>query len=348
MSDDAVAQYDVVGPAEAPARPRRASMRSFSFWGKIAATVVAFVLVARSIDPAVLNARVKTVDVWTFVLAAVLMAVQIPLVAWRWRLIVDAMNHEGGPVPGMAEFLRITYTAQFFGQVLPSVAGDGLRVVMLRNAGPSLRVAFKSTLLDRATAALALLVLTLPTALASPVLSAVRTLLWPAIGMVTCGLCAAAAAIVWAPALHRIGSWWRYGGAVTETLMDLRAILASRKSGPAIVVLCFLVHALSIFVFWLLAQGENLTFEMVDAVAVVPLVLLVSMAPIASGGWGLREGFVVLLFAASGVGRESALLLSLSFGTAVLLASLPGLVFMVLSALPSGMRLGRLPKGLPC
>ncbi len=315
---------------------------------KLAATALAFVLVGRLVDPAVLAARVRAVDPRVFAAAVLLMALQIPLVALRWRVIVSAMRRDGAPVPGIAAFLRITSVALFFGQILPFVAGDGLRVVMLREAGPSLRVAFKSTLLDRAAAALALFALALPTALASPVLSAVRNVLWPAIAMIAGGLAVAAALVAAAPALHQIGRRWRLAGAVTETLLDLRAILASRTHGPAVAALCFAVHGLSVLVFWMLARGQGLPFGMVDALAVVPLVLLVSMAPIAVGGWGLREGFVVLLLGASGSGREDALLLSLSFGTAVLLASLPGLALLALSALPSGPRAGRLSRKVTC
>ncbi len=301
---------------------------------KLAATALALVLVGRFVDPAVLAARVRAIDPRVFAAAVVLMALQIPLVALRWRVIVSAMSRGGISLPGVAAFLRITSVALFFGQILPFVACDGLRVVMLREAGSSLRIAFKSTLLDRAIAALALFALALPTALASPILSAVRAVLWPSIGFIALGLAAAAILIIAAPVLHRFGRRWRAVGVVTETLLDLRAILASRAHGPAVVLLCFVVHGLSIVVFWLLARGQGLPFGLVDAVAVVPLVLLVSMAPIAVGGWGLREGFVVLLLGASGIGHEDALLLSLSFGTAVLLASLSGLALLALSALP--------------
>ncbi len=302
---------------------------------KLTATALALVLLGRFVDPAALVTRVRAVDPHVFAAAVLLMALQIPLVALRWRVIVSAMNRSSGPQPSVAAFLRITSVALFFGQILPFVAGDGVRVVMLREVGSSLRIALKSTLLDRATAALALFALALPAALASPVLSAVRTVLWPAIALIVFGLAAAAAAILAGPALHRFGRRWRAVCAVTETLLDLRSILASWVHGPVVVVACFIVHGLSVFVFWLLAHGQGLPFGIVDAVAVVPLVLLVSMAPIAVGGWGLREGFVVLLLGASGIGHEDALLLSLSFGTAVLLASLPGLALLALSALPA-------------
>ena len=329
-------------------KARRAVARWVVLAAKLAATVLALVLVGRIVDPALLAARLRAVDPRVFAAAVLLMALQIPLVALRWRIIVSAMHREGGRLPGVASFLRITSVALFFGQILPFVAGDGLRVVMLREAGPSLRVAFKSTLLDRATAAAALLAIALPTALASPVLSAVRAVLWPVIAVAAGGLAAAAALVLAAPALHRVGRRWRSVGAVTETMLDLRGILGSRAHGPAVVALCFLVHGLSVSVFWLLAVGQGVPFGIVDALAVVPLVLLVAMAPIAVGGWGLREGFVVLLLGASGVGREDALLLSLSFGTAVLLASLPGLAILALSALPSWPRAGRSSGNVTC
>ncbi len=315
---------------------------------KIVATVLALALVGRLVDPAVLVARVRAADPKVFATAVLLMALQIPLVALRWRCIVAAMNREGGVLPGPAKFLQVTYVAQVFGQILPSVAGDGLRVLMLREAGPSLRIAFKSTLLDRATAALVLLALALPTALLSPILITVRAFLWPAITIIACGLSASLALIAGAEVLHRVGRRWRIVGAVTETLMDLRAILASQAYGPAVVLLCFAVHGLSISVFWLLAHGQGLPFGAVDAVAVVPLVLLVSMMPIAIGGWGVREGFVVVLLGASGVGREDALLLSLSFGTAVLLATLPGLALLAASAWSPRPRTGPLPGKALC
>jgi hypothetical protein len=85
-------------------------------------------------------------------------------------------------------------------------------------------------------------------------------------------------------------------------------------------------------VFWLLARGQDLPILVVDAAAVVPLMLLVSMIPVAIGGWGVREGFLVALLRAAGIGPESALLLSVSFGTVSFLASLPGVVLLGLSA----------------
>lgn len=303
---------------------------------KLVATVLALVLVSRLVDPAVMMERVRNTNPWLFGFALVLMVVQIPLFGLRWRLVVRAMSDEEAIVPGPAKFQQITWIAQFFGQILPFVAGDGMRVLLLREAGPSLRVAFKSTLLDRAIAALALFVLALPATLFSHILATAGAFLPPVVLFITAGLLGAIAMLACVDVIHRFGTRWRVLGAVTETIRDMRDVLLSRFYAPRVVALCFAIHSISIVAFWLLAQGQSLPFELADAFAIVPLVLLVAMVPIAVGGWGLREGFVIALLGAAGIGADGALLLSLSFGTVVLLAALPGVAILALSTRASG------------
>jgi hypothetical protein len=64
----------------------------------------------------------------------------------------------------------------------------------------------------------------------------------------------------------------------------------------------------------------------------------VTTVPIAVAGWGLREGFVVALLGAAGIGTDGALVVSLSFGTVLLLAALPGVVVLALSTRAGGRR----------
>ena len=330
---------DAAKPQNGGASARRAFLAL-----KLAATVAALVLVVRLVDPAAMMERARNSDPRLLGLALALMLLQIPLVGLRWRLIVRAMSDERAFVPPPMKFQEITWIAQFFGQVLPFVAGDGLRVIFLREAGATLRVAFKSTLLDRGVAALALFVIALPAALFSRVLAAAGAFLPPVVLFIAAGLVGAVAALACADLIHRAGARWRALGAVAETVRDLRDILLSRTHAPRIVGLCFAVHGISIVVFWLLARGQDLPFGLADAVAIVPLVLLVSLGPIAVGGWGLREGFVVALLGAAGIGAEDALLLSLSFGTMVLAAALPGVAVLALSARTGGRPTAERPR----
>jgi uncharacterized membrane protein YbhN (UPF0104 family) len=338
MNDSAERAAPAVPDGSDEARPqKRGALARRAFLAlKLAATAVALILVVRLVDPAAVMERARNTNRWLFALALALMVLQIPLVGVRWRLIVRTMSDGRALVPGPAKFQEITWIAQFFGQVLPFVAGDGLRVLLLREAGTTLRVAFKSTLLDRGLAALALFAIALPAALFSRILASAGAFLPPVVLFIAAGLLGAIAMLACADLIHRLGARWRVLGAVTETIRDLRDIVLNRIYAPRVVALCFAVHAISILAFWLLAQGQNLPFGLADAVAIVPLVLLMSMIPIAVAGWGFREGFVVALLGASGIGADGALLLSLSFGTVVLLAALPGVVVLALSTRASG------------
>jgi uncharacterized protein (TIRG00374 family) len=315
---------------------------------KVLVSLALFALMARMVDPAVLLDRARATSPIVFGLGVIGIVLQMPMIALRWRLIVAAMSRLGDDLPRFGKFFQISYVAVFFSQVLPFVAGDGMRVLMLHEAGPSLRTAFKSTLLDRGLAALTLFTIALPTMLLSPILASAQAYLWPMIVLIVCGLLGAGALIASANVLHRIGQRWRVIGAMTETLVDLRSIALSRSSGPSVIGLCLLVHGISVFVFWLLAQGQGLPFYVADALAIVPCLLLVSMIPIAVGGWGVREGVAIALLSAGGVRPEEALLLSLSFGTVVLLASLRGLLLFATSAWGSASRNEEAPEKAPC
>jgi glycosyltransferase 2 family protein len=63
--------------------------------------------------------------------------------------------------------------------------------------------------------------------------------------------------------------------------------------------------------------------------------IIVTTIPVAIAGWGLRETFIVTLLMAAGLRLESALLLSVSFGTILLLAALPGALIWLGSGRPA-------------
>ena len=80
--------------------------------------------------------------------------------------------------------------------------------------------------------------------------------------------------------------------------------------------------------------------DAIDAFAIVPLIAISAVIPITFAGWGVREGVVVVVLTAIGFQPEVALLLSVSFGTALLIASLPGalIYFSLLGRKPTRVR----------
>lgn len=194
---------------------------------KLTATLVALLLIFPLVDPVAILEHARNADGRLLTVALTLMMLQFPLVAIRWPLIARALSDGGAAVAGTFRFQQIAWIPQFFGQVLPIVAGDGMRVLLLREAGPTLRVAFKSTVLDRAVAAVALLVIALPAALFSRVLASAQIFLHSVLLSIAAGLLGVVAVLAW-----------------VETIRDLRDVLSSRSYAAPVIALCFVVHGI--------------------------------------------------------------------------------------------------------
>jgi uncharacterized protein (TIRG00374 family) len=77
---------------------------------------------------------------------------------------------------------------------------------------------------------------------------------------------------------------------------------------------------------YLLASAVGVNADFFTVFFLFPIVLLFSMLPVSLGGWGVREGVMVLLFGLVGTPREDALAISVLFGICSTIAGLPGAV----------------------
>jgi hypothetical protein len=84
------------------------------------------------------------------------------------------------------------------------------------------------------------------------------------------------------------------------------------------------VQAVNAVMVWLLARALGLSLEMTLFFALVPLVSLLSLAPISINGLGVREGGVVVLLAPLGVAAEEAITLALLWFSVFVAAGLAG------------------------
>jgi uncharacterized protein (TIRG00374 family) len=308
---------------------------------KLAVTLIAFAIIAHYVDPPALLQRLgKTAP--AFVVASVVLALlQFPLVGLRWRLIAGMMQPRGEFLPSPRKFCQIICIASFFAQFMPFIAGDGLRLLYLRDAGSSLRVAFKSTALDRGFASAFLFVVAPLALFLSPSVAEGVAGIPTLIALSVAALVALTIALVAAKPIGWLARRWRVTEIIAEALLDMRRIVERPRALGPVILLCLAVHGISCVIFALLAQGENLDLGLAGIFAVFPVIILAASFPIAIGGWGVREGLTVILLSRFGVAPEAALLLSVSFGLSVLLASLPGAAMLLLTiverrGVPSG------------
>jgi uncharacterized membrane protein YbhN (UPF0104 family) len=237
----------------------------------------------------------------------------------RWSIALRGMGRHAR----LLEMTGFFSVALVVGQVLPSVAGDGVRV-WLASRGYGLRVALQSVLIERVFMILSLLALALAT---SPLLAALvgdRGPIWISGALFATGLAGFAFLLVAdrAPGPLAQLSLWQ---ALAYAAEPARRLLRSQWSALLAVagLLGNLNFALAGF---LLGQALGVSATGWDFLAIMPAVTLATTLPISLGGWGVREGVFVLLLGRVGVPAAEALSLSLLFGLFGMVSGFPGLL----------------------
>jgi uncharacterized protein (TIRG00374 family) len=229
----------------------------------------------------------------------------------------------------------LTTTAQialcgfFFEQVtIGFVGGDAIRLWLLRRTHVPFGRAIQALLLDRACgfASLVLLSLIGVQALLPLVEESVREVITVALGaFVAAGLLGIAVIVVLTKVLRptKLSAYWqRFGLSEHPVSMATLAI---------VFILAVATQLLNVLVFWMLGQSLGLPTALQQWFIVAPTVLLVSMLPISIGGWGVREGAMVVALHGFGISAEDALLPSVLFGLCAVLATLPGGILWVIN-----------------
>ena len=287
---------------------------------KIALSVLAFAIVAVSVDLSAAWERAANQSIPYVMLSAAILSVQLLLGGLRWHAILARL----GANPSLRDSVRLYYISAFFNAYLwGAVGGDVLRAWLTYRRQISAKVAVNSVVLDRIAAIAGVALLVLATA---PVFFARVGNTLPM--YIPLGLaCAGLAGILIAANLRRMPATWlgsrlaRYlqslGGSVQQIFLTPKAALS---------VLGFAIAAqiaLGMATFSM-AASLGIKVSMLDCIVLMQPVALLANLPISVGGWGVRETAVVLLFGLIGVPSSAALVLSLQLGLLALLVVLPG------------------------
>ena len=263
--------------------------------------------------------------VWIVGAVAVLIVEMCAIAAVRLNLMlvyVDARRK-------LTTTMQIALCGFFFEQVtIGFVGGDAVRLWLLKRADVPLGRAIRALLLDRTCgfASLVLLSLLGIHALLPLVDEKVRSLIaGTLIVSIATGLVAVAVAFALTKLLprSRLARFWERLGPQGQAV-NVVAL-------ATVFVLAATTHLLNILVFWMLGQSLGLTMTLDQWFVVAPTVLLISMLPISVGGWGVREGAMVVALHGFGIPTEEALLPSILFGLCAVTATLPGGIFWLIS-----------------
>jgi uncharacterized membrane protein YbhN (UPF0104 family) len=246
--------------------------------------------------------------------------VQIAVAAIRWQSILRSLRL---PMP-ISAVVQIFYAMAFLNSFLPAgLAGDTLRVWLLRRNPHGIATAVNSVLIDRLVVVLALLLAA----------AAVQPLLWRQIekpylliailGSALSLIAAICVALFLVPRVQ----WPILGGLLPmlrAVSRDLRLFFFNRTGWPTAMIAAFTSNLLLVGAGFVLAYGAGIDVDFVTWLVVMSVVLLVSALPISVGGWGTREIAMVYMLGLFAVPPDLAAAVSIQFGLCLTVASLAG------------------------
>jgi glycosyltransferase 2 family protein len=303
---------------------------------KLLVTGACFWYLSRQIDWRQLSSAIPLLEFRWAALAIFVIMLEIPLAGLRWYNIVDALATRDQQMTRTA-MTAATSVGLFFAQVLPNVAGEGMRAWLLVRLGSNWRTAVTSVVIDRAVGVgllivLGFVVLLLPSGFTA--LGGYRDVVLIVYGAL---ILAGALGLLLAPKIVSPLARWRYSRWFATLAADVHRVLLGSK-GPVILSIGCLIEAFTIVVVWSLGRAQGLVLPLPDAMVLFVVMIGVVAVPISIGGWGLRELAVVSLLGTHGVAPEKALLFSVCFGLALAVGFLPGALAWLLFPFPSARR----------
>jgi glycosyltransferase 2 family protein len=289
---------------------------------KITVSVILVWVIVRHFDLESLRGHVSKLSPPMIALCIGLLAAEMAvLAAVRLRLVLDCLGQKY-PLTATS---RVAWCGFFFEQVaFGFVGGDAMRLWLLHRKGAALSTSFQALFIDRCMgfgALLLLVFLGLPGLMALvPGVETRNAIAWAYAAIVILGA-AGFGVLFLMPARFREHP-------VVAGILRVVAIGRSepgRRRKLAVVFLCAaLTHLTNILVIYLIGRDLEMPVDLMQWFSIVPAVLLFSMIPITAGGWGLREGILILALQNLGIPPHQGIVPSLVFGFGVMLAALPG------------------------
>jgi uncharacterized membrane protein YbhN (UPF0104 family) len=296
--------------------------RSWLFFAKAAIAVGLLGYVLRHADLDRVVGLLTLSDKPLFLVACLLLAGAVAINALRWNYVMASL---GFPL-GIGNAMIGNFEAMFFNQILPTgVGGDALRALRAYDAGAMSGYAVVGVLIDRAFGLwfVALCIVLALLLCGSPIVptAAFRLLAFAASAVCLGGTSAViVGAIIKADRLPAVLM-------PLVTLMQCFSKVALSRACPGrIVANLILANIMTIACFVLCARALGVSVGLWDAIIVLQGMVLASILPVSIGGWGLREGAAVLLFAGIGVQATEATAVSILFGLALSVIGIAGAV----------------------
>jgi glycosyltransferase 2 family protein len=288
--------------------------------GKALVSAAAIIFIISRFDLPFFLSYWHELDASSVIVSLAVLALETTLVAgMRLKLVLRALRAD---YP-LARLSQIALCGFFVEQVaFGFVGGDAMRLWLLHRMGVPFRTAVEAIVIDRCLGLSALLLLVL---VGLPgFLELFPIFAQPTILIAGGTLVAVAASFLLFILVGR--TKYRTHPLRVEIAKLFSAVQTAgvRRCFLLTFMLACITHLMNVLVFFVIGQNLGLSVTPAQWFFIVPPALLFSMIPISAGGWGLREGVLILALARLGVPPEEAIVPSLIFGLGILVVTLPG------------------------
>ncbi|MHB0954002.1 MAG: lysylphosphatidylglycerol synthase transmembrane domain-containing protein [Allorhizobium sp.] len=309
----------------AASRPR--SRRYLSFGLRLVLTIVLLGMVLRNMDFGSIKEGLQGNLGPALALSFGLLLFALALSSLRWILVsrIIGVNLE------LANAVPIVLIGHFFNQLLPtSFGGDAMRGWCLWRQGTTLQQSFASVLFDRLVGLVALILLVVA---GLPLLGLRLGTPLPLVLSVSIVI-AGAIGLILLFNLHRVPDSVRRlrVWSLLEKLSDYtRKLLKAPAISLTGLTLSLAVHASALYTTAIISDALGAPLPMIDALLIVPTVLVLTALPLSIGGWGIREVGLAGGFTLLGFDPSVAVTTSVLFGAINIAGGiLGGLVFVAM------------------
>lgn len=269
---------------------------------KLAVGALIVFLIARHIGDfrqvAALLADARLVEVSIAILA---LAVAVALNALRWRLVLTQM---GASIP-FAITMAGTFEGMFFNLFLPTgVGGDAVRAYRAYDFGLGVAEVVHSALIDRALGLWGLALFVLLVAPFSGLLQQ-ELMAWTILGIAVVIVAGGIGAALLSRAIRRLAlpDWLRHPRNLVVRYGD---VVLSRRFRFSIVPILLASNLATCLSAWFAFRAIRAPVAFPDAAAIIETASMSALLPLTIGGWGLREGVVIVLLERLGLDTATA------------------------------------------
>ena len=291
---------------------------------------------ASRVDWSMLRDRLRDIDFYWSAVAFILLTLQTGILAARWREIVA----QSGGAMTWSQAARYSFIGALFNQTMPStIGGDAARIWLLGKESGTWSLAAYSVIVDRAVGLLALalfVVVCLPWTLAivPPGMGQYLLLVISALGFG--GLVGVFLFDAIVP--ERWSTYWFVRHPLRIARLT-KKIFTTFPANFVIGALSIFIHVMTVVSVWMIARAMHAPVDFGQVVILIPPVMLVAAVPISIGGWGVREGVMVVAFSLVGLPQVDGFAISVMLGILLfLVGAIGGVLWIVqngLSSLPA-------------